>query len=150
MEREQGENTRRELDQEFDTLRSLLYATDPSSTADDAYFDDVNLLPASKARNEAYDQNVHDLADEKRAIPKDRTKTEEEIALEEKEALEKAERKRTRRMLGDEYDSDEDEGKGARGRRKRAPDADDLEDDFEDHDGEGQWPGLGSGLAEGA
>ncbi|KAG6832346.1 hypothetical protein H0H87_001810 [Tephrocybe sp. NHM501043] len=150
MEREQEDNVRHELDQDFDALRALIYAPDPSSTgsnsvplggavAETSSKAAVLILPTAP---EDYDQHVRELAFEKRAKPKDRTKTEEEIALEEKEALEKAERRRRRRMLGLEESDSEDEGK-TRGKRKRG--GDDLEDDFVDED---EWDGLGTGLAE--
>ena len=71
-----------------------------------------------------YDQHVRELALDKRAQPKDRAKTEEELALEAKEALEKAERKRQKRMRG-ESDSESDDGRPSRlkGRRKTGGDA---------------------------
>ena len=62
------------------------------------------------------------------------------MALEEKEALEKAEIRRQRRMLGQNESDSEEEGK-VKGKRKR--DADDL--DFDDEGSEG-WSGLGAGL----
>ncbi|KAG1047765.1 hypothetical protein G6F42_029096 [Rhizopus arrhizus] len=57
--------------------------------------------------------------------------TEEELALEEKEQLEKAERARKRRMEGLDSDS-EDEGSKKRSHKKRkgAPQGDDLDDDY--------------------
>ncbi|EGO02218.1 hypothetical protein SERLA73DRAFT_104611 [Serpula lacrymans var. lacrymans S7.3] len=155
MEKEQGENIRHQLDQDFDTLKSLLYAPDPSSTGSNSIPLGVSRkpLPQDNATTEErpievdYDQQVRELAFEKRAKAKDRTKTEEEIALEEKEALEKAERQRKRRMLGEEEDgSDEDEAQG-RKKRKRDRGGDDLDDDF--HEAEEDWAGLGSGLGEG-
>ena len=133
---------------DFDSLRDLIYAPDPSSTG-------ANSIPlGSGSRSEPalpqlapepqdtdYDQHVRELVYDKRAKPKDRTKTEEELALEEKEALEKAELRRRKRMLGlDESESD-DEGMS---RRKRKRGVDDLEDDFEDT----EWNGLGAGLGE--
>ena len=64
------------------------------------------------------------------------------MALEEKEALEKAERRRQRRMLGQNETDSEEEG-AVKGKRKRG--ADDL--DFDDFDeGSGEWSGLGAGL----
>lgn len=157
MEREQEDNLRHEMDQEFDSLRSLIYAPDPSSTgsnsvplgharpnADDA--SSYSALPgiATKPIDLDYDQQVRELAFDQRAKPKNRTKTEEEIALETKEALEKAERRRRRRMLGeDDVDSDEEAGK-SRGNRKRKAGGDDLDDDFADE--EPEW--LGAGLGE--
>lgn len=89
--------------------------------------------------NGDYDQHVRELAFDKRSKPKDRTKTEEELALEEKEALEKAERKRQRRMLGQNESDSEEEGT-MKGKRKRG--ADDL--DFDE--GSEEWSGLGAGL----
>lgn len=154
MEREQEDNIRHELDQNFDSLRSLLYAPDPSSTGS-------NSVPLGRIREDIpktnttiappvtddvdYDTHVRELAFDKRAQPKDRTKTEEELALEEKEALEKAERRRRRRMLGeDQSDSEADDGKAkgkGKGKRKRERGADDLDDDFQEEE-----DGLGVGL----
>lgn len=78
-----------------------------------------------------YDKAIRDLANDQRAQATDRTKTEEEIALEEKENLEKAERARKRRMEGLDSDS-EDEGSKKRSHKKRkgAPQGDDLDDDY--------------------
>jgi nucleolar protein 14 len=85
-----------------------------------------------------YDVFVRELAMEKRAQPKDRTKTEDEIALEEKEALELAEKRRLRRMMGEEEESDDETG------RRRGGGGDDLDDDFMlDED---LVSGLGAGL----
>jgi nucleolar protein 14 len=90
-----------------------------------------------------YDRQVRELAFDQRAKPKDRTKTEEELALEEKETLEKAEKQRRRRMLGEDGEDDED-GKN-HGKRKRERGGDDLEDDFVQEEA---WGGLGAGLGE--
>lgn len=149
MEREQEDNVRHELDKEFDVLRDLIYAPDPSSTGSNSVplgrgRPDGTVQPAIltlTTEPEDYDQHVRELAFDKRAKPKDRTKTEEELALEEKEALEKAERSRRKRMLGLEESDSEDEGK-SRGKRKRG--ADDLDDDFAEEGDE--WGGLGAGL----
>lgn len=73
-------------------------------------------------------------------------KTEEEIALEEKEKLETAEKARQRRMRGEEDDGSGDELATRRGRRRR-PQADDLEDDFMDEQAE-EIGGLGKGLSQ--
>lgn len=154
MEREQEDNVRHELDQEFDSLRDLIYAPDPSSTGSnsvplgrnrpDAIQQSSISALAAEPQDVDYDQHVRELAFDKRAKPKDRTKTEEELALEEKDALEKAERRRRKRMLGlDDSDSENEEIK-SRVKRKRG--ADDLEDDF--YDEEAEWNGLGAGLAD--
>jgi nucleolar protein 14 len=98
-----------------------------------------------EGNDEEYDQLVRELAFDKRAKPKDRTKTEEELALEEKEALEMAESARIRRMMGDEDLSDEDHKSHKGRRRKWERDGDDLEDDFIDED---VSSGLGVGLGD--
>ena len=106
-------------------------------------------MPLGRARNQStsdtnndYDQTVRELAFDKRSKPKDRTKTEEELALEAKEALEKAERARLRRMMGQDPESD-DEGDD----RKRRRGGDDLDDDFDDS-GQDFSALLGAGLGE--
>lgn len=157
MEKEQEENIRHELDNDFAALRDLLYAPDPSLTGSNAIPlgkpqevgeqptdpDAAILSRVPETQDVGYDQHVRELAFDKRSKPKDRTKTEEELALEEKEALEKAEEQRRKRMLGLEDSNSEDEGE-SRGKRKRG--GDDLEDDF--YDGEGdEWGGLGAGLS---
>ncbi|KAG6849311.1 hypothetical protein H0H93_009501 [Arthromyces matolae] len=150
MEREHEDNIRHELDQDFDALRSLLYAPEPSNAQNETQNSSSSQDAASSRPAvltlptvpEDYDQHVRELAFDKRAKPKDRTKTEEEIAVEEKEALEKAERRRQKRMLGLEESDSENEGP-SRAKRKRG--GDDLEDDFMDDE---QWDVLGAGLTE--
>lgn len=102
---------------------------------------------------EDYDKALRELAFDRRAQASDRTKTEEELALEEKEQLEKAERARKRRMEGLDSES-EDEG-GNRHSHKRggnkkqrkagAPQGDDLDDDYLD-EMEHDKQELGAGL----
>ena len=144
MDKEQGDNMRHELDHDFDALRSLLYAPDPSSLEAVA---PTLALPAS-ANGEAtmdYDKHVRELAFDTRAKPKDRTKTEEERALEQKEALEQAEKQRRSRMLG--LDPDEHGDEDAVGRRKKRPrGGDDLDADVVEDEPPGQL-GVGLGSA---
>jgi nucleolar protein 14 len=135
---------------DFSSLRDLIYAPDPSSTG-------ANSIPLGNAshtqptapqlapepQDADYDQHVRELVYEKRAKPKDRTKTEEELALEEKEVLEKAERRRRKRMLGLDESESEDEGTL---RRKRKRGGDDLDDDFEDTEPNELGAGLGEGI----
>lgn len=149
MDKEKDENIRHELDQELDSIRSLLMAPDPLSAALERPTSAKGDVTSEGKQNHdlEYDQYVRELVFDKRAKPKDRTKTEEELAVKEKEALEKAEKKRLRRMRGeDEEESDED----GRGKRKRARGGDDLEDDFMDEDGDlgGLGAGLGAGIDE--
>ena len=157
MEREQEDNVRHELDDQFASLRELIYAPDPSSsgsnsvplgTRENAFTSkppaDAEEVVAKLLPNEGddYDQHVRELAFDKRAKPKDRTKTEEELALETKEALEKAERRRRRRMLG--LDESEDEEEAGKTNRKRKRGGDDLDDDFDE--GPENFAELGAGL----
>ena len=143
MDREKDDNIRHELDLELDSIRSLLAAPDPLS-ASLAKADAGPLAVPKTDADRAYDQFVREFAFDKRARPKDRTKTEEELALEEKEALEKAERKRIRRMNGEEGSDEEGSSLGKRKRRGGGKSGDDLEDDFYDEDKE--WGALGAGL----
>ncbi|KAJ7771047.1 nucleolar protein 14 [Mycena maculata] len=144
MEREEEDNVRHELDQEFDSLRDLIYAPDPSASGSNSI--PLGSVPKPieiEPQDVDYDQRVRELAFDARAKPKDRTKTEEEVALAEKEALEKAERRRRKRMLGlEESDSEEEDG---RSRKKRKRGGDDLEDDFDDEE---TWDGIGAGLGD--
>ena len=160
MKRDEEDNVRHELDDQFASLRELIYAPDPSSSGSNsvplgsretgfkppAEADQTTTVPAVVEEN-AYDQHVRELAFDKRAKAKDRTKTEEELALEAKEALEKAERRRRKRMLGLDDDSGDDEDGKSKGKRKRG--ADDLDDDF-DEEGVPDYDGLGAGLDVGA
>lgn len=153
MEKEEDENTRFQLDEEFNSIRGLLFdGAGPSTTGS-------NSVPLGRARplptqdspmvqqgDQEYDQFVRELAFDKRAKPKDRTKTEEELALEEKEALEKAERARVRRMMGIEDESEDDEERQRSRKRKRERGGDDLEDDFIGEDDENVFTGIGAGL----
>lgn len=100
--------------------------------------------PAAVPTDKDYDLFVRELAMDKRAQPKDRTKTEEEIALEEKEALELAEKKRLRRMMGEREESDDE----ADGKSKNRRGGDDLDDDFILEDD--TFEGLGGGLKNGS
>ncbi|KAH8834361.1 nucleolar protein 14 [Flagelloscypha sp. PMI_526] len=169
LERQQDDNLRHQLDQEFDSLRDLLLAAEPPTHAPDPAPEPKKPLPIpptpetgvaelipsapsmanpeSYAKDTTYDALVKELAFDARSKPKDRTKTEEELASEERERLLKAEKKRRLGMLGlDDPDSVE-----AGGKRKRA-EADDLEDDFDGgygDDEEDDWAGVGKGIGEG-
>jgi nucleolar protein 14 len=116
---------RDELDGDINDLRALLN----EAPAEPVSF---KRQPISDKDDAEYAQFVKTLAFEARAKPKDRTKTEDELAIEEKERLEKAEAKRLRRMRGEESE-DED----SRGKKRKVDDrreADDLGDDFLDED----------------
>ena len=147
-QQEEDENLRHELDNELDSIRSLLFAAPQAETPAGPSTNAPASLPVSAApqpedQDKEYDQYVRELALDRRAKPKDRTKTEEEQALEEKEALEKAEKRRLRRMRGEESESEDEQPKGKR-KQARPRGGDDLDDDF--HDEEQEWGGLGAGL----
>ncbi|KAG1752449.1 nucleolar protein 14 [Suillus paluster] len=144
LEKEQEESMRYQLDQDFDSLRSLLFAPDAQPTDNNVVSHQLSKSSVDIDEQLDYDRQVRELAFDQRAKPKDRTKTEEELALEEKEALEKAEKQRRRRMLGDDGE-DSDEGGKSHGKRKRERGGDDLEDDFAVDE---SWGGIGSGLGE--
>lgn len=130
-----------EVDEEFDNIRSLVFA-EPEFTPSNAATADFDARGSAAAPevnptflakevpkgDQHYDQLVRELAFDKRARPKDRTKTEDEIALEQKEALEEAERARLRRMFGEE--SEDDDNRNSR-RRKRPRRSAELEDELE-------------------
>ncbi|KAG8936172.1 nucleolar complex protein 14 [Tulasnella sp. 418] len=157
LQKVQDDSTRHQLDQEFHDIQRLLFQTPPDPSATGS-----NSLPLGKPRHHAagedrpapemeleqkdddYDQFVRELVFEKRAKPTDRLKTEEETALEEKEKLEKAERARIRRMNGEDVTDSEEEGSNRRKRRHNAQ-ADDLDDDFMEDDGDDAFA-LGAGL----
>lgn len=135
------------MDQELDSLRSLLYAPEASSSNNDSAAPVLESAAMKlDEKDQEYDQFVRELVFEKRAKPKDRTKTEEELALEEKEALEKAERRRIRRMNGEELDTEDEDGDGTKNGKRGARGGDDLEDDFMKEDA--FEDGLGAGLGD--
>ncbi len=153
MEREKEDNVRHELNEAFDSIRDLLFApvASTSNSAAETSKDPpakegsspTDPLDGLETQDLDYDQRVRELAFDKRAKPKDRTKTEEELALEEKETLERAERRRQKRMLGLDSDS---EGEDVPKKGKRRREADDLDDDLVDEDEE--WAGIGVGLGD--
>ncbi|RPD66900.1 Nop14-like protein [Lentinus tigrinus ALCF2SS1-7] len=148
-QQEEDENLRHELDNELDSIRSLLFAPppaeNPATPSTDAPAPAPLAAPPPEDQDKEYDQYVRELALDRRAKPKDRTKTEEELALEEKEALEKAEQRRLRRMRGEESESEDEQPKGKR-KQARPRGGDDLDDDFNDE--EQTWGGLGAGLGD--
>lgn len=128
------EDLRDELDEGLDDLRALLQEGPSDSST-------YRPKAISHDNDAEYSQFVKTLAFEARAKPKDRTKTEDELAMEEKERLEEAEAKRLRRMRGEESDNEESGAKRRKVDSRR--EGDDLGDDFIDEDEEDL---LGPGL----
>ncbi|ODQ66949.1 Nop14-like protein [Nadsonia fulvescens var. elongata DSM 6958] len=81
------------------------------------------VRPAMVEKNKEYDTQVRELGFDRKSKPTDRTKTDEEIAKAEAEKLKELEEHRLRRMRGEEEEEDAN---------ARAPEADDLADDFDD------------------
>ncbi|KAG1283376.1 hypothetical protein G6F66_010929 [Rhizopus arrhizus] len=147
----EDEELRENLDDELNDIRDLLETKPvrkplPSQTALFRKTESENVQSNDLEDYSEYDSALMELASDRRAMATDRTKTEEEIALEEKEKLEKAERARKRRMEGlDSEDEDEDDHKKGRKKRKNAPQADDLDDDYLE-ELEDEVNNLGKGL----
>ncbi|KAI0236881.1 nucleolar complex protein 14 [Massospora cicadina] len=147
--KEEDENLRMELDEGMDELKSLLnsYAStttspvkrQPLAPQSEAFkrlaqksAKVVAPIPDNDVKGEEFDRYIREMAFAQKAQATDRLKTEEEIALEAKAALEKAERHRLRRMNGEDSDSEEEGDKfGKRRKLNRMAQGDDLDDDFD-------------------
>ncbi|KAF9438168.1 nucleolar complex protein 14 [Entomortierella beljakovae] len=175
-EKEDMDDITKELDDELEGIRGLLGFTDPGAEerrpkraplpsqrsaatraldriADeekDRIKSDRESGILDKDFDDSYDKHIRELAFDRRAKPQDRLKTEEEIAQEEVEKLEKAEKARKRRMEGLPAEENEAEQGGYKKRRKAAPAADDLDDDFaiDENDEFGLGAGIDAGELE--
>ncbi|KAI8087486.1 nucleolar protein 14, partial [Thamnidium elegans] len=150
--KQEDDELRENLDDELDDIRGLLETKPrkPLPSQNAVFKRNENENPREEDLNDysEYDKAIRELATDQRAQATDRTKTEEEIAIEEKEKLEKAERARKRRMEGLDSE-DEDEGshkKKSHKKRKGAPQGDDLGDDYLD-ELEDDVVKLGKGLS---
>ncbi|KAI9447922.1 nucleolar protein 14 [Lactarius indigo] len=134
-QQEEATDIRHQLDRELDTIRNLLSGPEPVSSSIEKDVGSKAFGASREDHDQQYDQFVRELVFDQRSKPKDRTKTEEELALEAKTALEKAERQRVRRMNGED---DDENSEGEKPRKRRRPiGGDDLEDDFSDVDESG-------------
>ncbi|KAJ1967837.1 nucleolar complex protein 14, partial [Dispira parvispora] len=154
-QREEDEEMRMELDDELRDIRELLMtgaAVEPTEEGQSDPAKDSNMVAQDEDRDADYNRYLKELALERRARATDRLKTEEELLMEEKARLERAERHRLRRMAGEPSDteaegSDSDGESNAhrrsrlRSKPSRAPQGDDLDDDFAegDENGTGEW-----------
>lgn len=138
-------------DDEDEPTRNQSTGPAPTFELDDSIPRPAAAVAAEKEAD-PYDQYVRLLALEPRAKPSDRMKTPLELAQEAAEELRKREEKRLKRQRGEEGSDSEDEetGKGKKSKKegkKRAPQGDDLEDDyFGEEISEGEEEGLGKGL----
>ncbi|EJU06534.1 Nop14-like protein [Dacryopinax primogenitus] len=177
LERERDDALRQTLDDEFGDIRGLLFSNQyaiPSGDRDtlpNRASSGSNSIPIGKRTaipivqggaedgdhipvqdeesksDDDYDKFVRELAFDKRSKPTNRLKTEEEIAEEEKEKLETAERARLRRMRGEEDDGSDEEGH--KKAKRRVAQADDLDDGLDlGENSLGLDYGLGEGLGQ--
>src|SRR5277367_3265604 len=118
------------LDAEMDDLQNVLRS--------------IKLIPVQRPPKTqemmSYDAALREMVYDKRSKPTERTKTEEEIAQEEMERLQKLEQERLKRMRGEEVDTDE--ASQIRGSRREG---DDLEDDFVPDEEDEDLYGFGKG-----
>lgn len=136
---------RDELDENLDDLRALLQGGNGEPSGSRQRNQPRTVDGKTDNFDSEYDQFVRTLAFEARAKPKDRTKTEEEVAIEEAAQLQKAEARRLRRMRGEDVTDDEDDEERSNKRKRssqRRGDADDLDDDFVDDEDQLLGPGL--------
>ncbi|KAI5465925.1 nucleolar protein 14 [Mariannaea sp. PMI_226] len=136
--KEQDDDLRAELDKELPNIQMLLSQGHQSSKAQEtpALSTIAGVDRGDFERN--FDLQVKKLAQDKRAQPADRTKTEEEKVEEDSKRLKELEDKRQRRMRGEEVTDSEDESKSEKEDLAQAEfmDQDDDDDEF----------GLGSGI----
>ncbi|KAL7950844.1 nucleolar protein 14 [Trichoderma barbatum] len=139
--KDDDEELRMQLNKELPNIQQLLWSGLNGAKREE------NATPLSAIAGvdrEAFDRNfdieVKRLAQDKRAQPSNRTKTDDEKAEEESSRLKKLEERRQKRMMGEEVsDSDEDEGD-----KKRDQFSGDMEDaeDGDDDDGFGLGHGI--------
>lgn len=135
--KEEDEDLRAELDKELPDLQLLLRQNKGSRHQDG----NQGATQIGGVDRSAFDKNfdleVKRLAQDKRAQPADRTKTEEEKAEDESKRLKELEEKRQKRMRGESVsDSEEDENDKKKGGAVEEENDDDEDEDF----------GLGSGI----
>lgn len=136
--KEVDEDLRAELDKDLPNIQMLLTTSGKNSKRPDGDAGHVSSIAGvdRDAFERNFDLQVKSLAQDKRAQPSDRTKTEEEKAEEESKRLKELEEKRQKRMRGEEV-SDSDEDEVGKNQSKDHPDDMDTEDEEEDDFGLG-------------
>ncbi|KAL4813364.1 nucleolar protein 14 [Aspergillus spinulosporus] len=118
MAKEDDDELREELDKGlpelFDMLRGVKPPPKPEPPKDDLAGMNPDRAAIMKGQSQGdpekeYDQRLKQLTFDKRSMPTDRTKTEEEKAEEEAQRLKKLEEERIRRMRGEDISEDEAE-----------------------------------------
>ncbi|KAH8175784.1 nop14-like family protein [Sarocladium implicatum] len=136
--KEEDEDLRAQLDKELPNITSLLASSNPrhhDPTASSATIAGVDR----NAFERNFDLEIKKLAQDRRAQPAERTKTDEERAEEEAEQLKELEEKRQRRMRGEEVTDSEEEAKSEPDESPDAVDGVFVEEEPEDF-------GLGKGI----
>ncbi|CAG1971574.1 unnamed protein product [Fusarium graminearum] len=136
--KEEDEDLREEIDKELQTIQYMLHHIRPDGKphSDPAAVSKIAGVDRD-AFEKDFDLQVKKLAQDKRAQPADRTKTEEEKAEEESQRLKELEEKRQKRMRGESVSDSEDEEVNNKGKKTEQDEMDlDDEDDF----------GLGDGI----
>ncbi|KAF4458820.1 NOP14-nuclear and nucleolar with possible role in ribosome biogenesis [Fusarium albosuccineum] len=138
--KDQDDDLRAELDKELQSIQMLLSQGRQGNKAQNAEDTAVSTIAGvdRNAFEKNFDLQVKKLAQDKRAQPADRTKTDEEKAEEESTRLKELEDKRQRRMRGEEVTDSEDDEPDDKGKKPQQDtmDLDEDEDDF----------GLGGGI----
>ncbi|KAG5938200.1 hypothetical protein E4U53_008064 [Claviceps sorghi] len=146
--KEVDEDLRAELDKELSGIQMLLSSSKGATRASG-----TDVAPRSAIAGvdrDAFDRNfdleVKKLAQDRRAQPTDRTKTEEEKAEDESKRLKELEDKRQRRMMGEEVtdteDDDDDKDDGGRKKDSEAIGADHTAVEDDEDDGFGLGRGI--------
>ncbi|KAI8811170.1 nucleolar protein 14 [Cladochytrium replicatum] len=126
--KEENEDLAREVDEDLSLIRQLVGESAKRSAAAEA----SGVVPPTRApptTDDDFDSLVRRLHSERRARATDRMKTDEEVAIAERERLETLENERLKRMSKG-FDADDDSENKAGSKRKRIPQGDDLDDDF--------------------
>lgn len=136
--KEDDEELRAELDKDLRNIQMLLTTNTKSSRGHGAPEALVSTIAGEDrdAFEKNYDLQVKLLAQDRRAQPAERTKTEEEKAEEESKRLQELEEKRQKRMRGEEVSDSDESDDDKKKTEEQAAEASEEEDDF----------GLGSGI----
>ncbi|KAF4439708.1 hypothetical protein F53441_12519 [Fusarium austroafricanum] len=137
--KEEDDDVREALDKELQNIQYMLHHSRPGAKSQNEGASRSTIAGVDRdAFEKNFDLQVKKLAQDKRAQPADRTKTEEEKAEEESTRLKELEDKRQKRMRGESVSDSEDDEMDNKG-KKPEHDAMDLDEEEEDF-------GLGSGI----
>ncbi|KAI9720370.1 MAG: hypothetical protein M1812_002876 [Candelaria pacifica] len=141
--REDDDDLREQLDKElpnlFEMIKDRNVAPELRAEVPSMNPDRLALLNGSdrSKKDKEYDERLRQMAFDKRSMPTERTKTEEEHATAEARRLQELESNRRRRMQGIESDSEKEDNHA-----EKALLHDDKDSDLEDATGFGLGPGI--------